>query len=354
MRSDENYLFYHGKENAIYGETESGKDMLLCETVAQCLEWGRGTVAWIDFEEGDEIEVGSRLLQMGVQSDTLCDQDMFRFSTPEDVEAARNSIHDAKGHGCDIVIFNGLQAMYGLFGWELYDPSSPALFRQMISPLLKAGRTVIETDHMTKTSAEGKNGSRYAAGGIAKLNWINGAAYIIEAVEPIVLGGAGRSNVILTKDRPGWVKRHCSKIAHEPRMMFAGSMVVKSTGDGKDNWSLRVDIKYPPQGSDAPNLNGKARTSRTNKDRIVDNEVPVEVLETVLDIYAKCGVQGASKNEIQRLYKGNHGTGHVRTAIAILYTNGCLVKAAPSKSSNFAPLRYEKDWDPKQMNGGKE
>ena len=94
--------------------------------------------------------------------------------------------------------------MYGLFGWELYDPTSPALFRQMINPLLHAGRTVIETDHMTKTSAEGKNGSRYAAGGIAKLNWINGAAYIIEAIDPIVIGGVGRSRIILIARSSWW------------------------------------------------------------------------------------------------------------------------------------------------------
>jgi hypothetical protein len=343
-RTDPQYLFYHGKENAIYGETESGKDMLLCETVAQCLEWGDATVAWIDFEEGDEIDTGSRLLQMGVSPDTLCDQDMFRFSTPEDVEAARNSIHDAKTHGCDLVIFNGLQAMYGLFGWELYDPSSPALFRQMISPLLKSGRTVIETDHMTKTSAEGKNGSRYAAGGIAKLNWINGAAYIIEAVDPIIMGSVGRSKVILTKDRPGGVKPHCAKIAREPRMMFAGTLVVKSTGDDKGNWSLRVDIVAPEAGSEVKDT--KARASRSaNGQQPIDNDVPTDILKKVLKLYEDCGPQGASKADIERLYKGN-GARYVRVAIQILVTRKCLVKAGKSATSNIAPLRYEKDYEP--------
>ena len=40
--------------------------MLLCETVAQCLEWGDAKVAWIDFEEGDEIEVGSSVYAVRV------------------------------------------------------------------------------------------------------------------------------------------------------------------------------------------------------------------------------------------------------------------------------------------------
>jgi hypothetical protein len=342
-RADDVCLFYHGKENAIYGETEAGKDMLLAETVLQAMEDSK-IIAWIDFEEGDEIDTGSRLLQMGVSPDTLCDQDMFRFSTPEDVEAARNSIHDAKTHGCDLVIFNGLQAMYGLFGWELYDPSSPALFRQMISPLLKSGRTVIETDHMTKTSAEGKNGSRYAAGGIAKLNWINGAAYIIEAVDPIIMGSVGRSKVILTKDRPGGVKPHCAKIAREPRMMFAGTLVVKSTGDDKGNWSLRVDIVAPEAGSEVKDT--KARASRSaNGQQPIDNDVPTDILKKVLKLYEDCGPQGASKADIERLYKGN-GARYVRVAIQILVTRKCLVKAGKSATSNIAPLRYEKDYEP--------
>jgi hypothetical protein len=344
------YLFYHGKENAIYGETEAGKDMLLCETVAQCLEWGDAKVAWIDFEEGDEIEVGSRLLQMGVEPKTLVDKDLFRFSTPEDVEAARDSIYDAKLSGCDVVIFNGLQAMYGLFGWELYDPTSPALFRQMINPLLKSGRTVIETDHMTKTSAEGKNGSRYAAGGIAKLNWINGAAYLLEAVDPIIQGGVGRSRIILTKDRPGGVKPECIKIDKEPRMMKAGDLVVKSTGDGKGNWSLNVDIEPPEHGSviqDRKQAISRGDTSKT---------VPDEILVKVLDVYKRYGKDGTSTREIQRVWPKLHKSGarYVRDAIHMLQATGCLVKGARSKTSNMAQLRYEEDWDPKFRITGKE
>ena len=328
------------RKDALYGETEAGKDMLLCETVATICRVGDAKVAWIDFEEGDEIEVGSRLLQMGVQPTVLVDKDLFRFSTPEDVEAAQDSIHDAKMSGCDLVIFNGLQAMYGLFGWELYDPTSPALFRQMINPLLHAGRTVIETDHMTKTSAEGKNGSRYAAGGIAKLNWINGAAYIIEAIDPIVIGGVGRSRIILTKDRPGGVKPECVRIQGEARMMYAGTLVVKSTGDGKGNWSLNVDVSSPEKGSI---VRDRIKSKRNGTEY---DDVPRDVIDKVLDIYRRIGNVGASKAEIEKAYKGIPGASRVRAAIQILVTNKCIEKAGRSGTSNIAPLRYVKDYDP--------
>lgn len=344
-RADGQYLFYHGKENAIYGETEAGKDMLLAETVAQCLEmWV--PVAWIDFEEGDEIDIGERLLEMGVEPAQLCDKDLFRFSTPDNVDAAQNSIHDALVNHCNVVIFNGLQAMYGLFGWELYDPSSPAMFRVMVTPLLKSGITVIETDHMTKTSAEGKgNGSRYAAGGIAKLNWINGAAYMLEAVEPIVRGSVGRSRLLLTKDRPGSVKPTCTRIEHEPRIMYAGTLLVKSTSNSRDDgYSLNVEVTAPAPGS-------VVRARRADKKAEESNDIPDEVIEKVLGLYEKCGSNGAPKRAIVSMYRGP-GARHVLAAIEILVIHGCLAKAAPSKTSNIAPLRYVKDWDPKQRIGG--
>jgi hypothetical protein len=340
MREDGQFMFYEGKENAIYGETEAGKDMLLVETVSQALDFG-SSVCWIDFEEGDEIDIASRLKEMGADRDAVCDQFLFRFSTPQDVDAAEDSVWDAVEHRCNLVIFNGLQSAYGLFGWELFDPNSPVMFRRkLVTPLLKRHRCVITTDHVTKVSADGKhNGSRYAAGGIAKLNWINGAAYMLEAVDPIIRGAIGRSKIILTKDRPGFVKSECARLEREPTMMYAGTLVVKSTGDKESGYSLRVDVKHPERGSVVKDR-AKARRDGTEYE-----DVPRFVIDKVLDIYRRIGKAGAAKADIEKAYKGT-GARHVRAAIQILVTNDCLVKAAKSGSSNIAPLRYAKDYDP--------
>jgi hypothetical protein len=341
MREDGQFMFYAGKENAIYGATEAGKDMLLVETVAQTLDFGQ-SVCWIDFEEGDEIDIASRLKEMGASRDAVCDQYMFRFSTPEDVDAAQDSVQDALDHRCQLVIFNGLQSAYGLFGWELFDPNSPVMFRRaLVTRLTKSDRCVITTDHMTKTSAESKsNGSRYAAGGIAKLNWINGAAYMLEAVDPIIRGAVGRSKIILTKDRPGFVKSECARIEREPTMMYAGTLIVKSTGDKEHGYSLRVDIKHPEPGSV---VKDRLRAKREGTEY---EDITREVIDKVLDIYQRIGKAGASKADIERAYKGNKGASQVRAAIQILVTNKCLVKAGRSGTSNIAPLRYAKDYDP--------
>jgi hypothetical protein len=257
-REDRKAMFYRGKENAIYGETESGKDMLLAETVFQALD-DDFSVYWIEFEEGDGIDLGNRLMEMGISPKLLCDQDKLHFVSPENIEDAKDAIYEARTKQFNVVIFNGVQAMYAVFGWELADPSSPAMFRQLIQPILRAGCAVIETDHMNKSAVDGKNwsnGSRYAAGGIAKLNWINGAAYLLVAVSPIIRGSTGSSRILLTKDRPGNVKPFCLRKDDEPRMMNAGTMVVKSArsvevvdqGGKKVNrevFALRISIKPP-------------------------------------------------------------------------------------------------------------
>jgi hypothetical protein len=340
MREDKQFMFYAGKENAIYGATEAGKDMLLAEIVSQALDFGQ-SVCWIDFEEGDEIDIANRLREMGASRDAVCDQWLFRFSTPEDVEAAQDSVYDAIKHQCELVIFNGLQSAYGLFGWELFDPNSPVMFRRgFITKLVKKGCCVITTDHVTKVNADTRNNvSRYAAGGITKLNWVTGAAYMIEAIDPIIRGAVGRSRIILTKDRPGFVKAECARIERDPTVMYAGTLVVKSTGDKENGYSLRVDIKHPERGSV---VKDRIRARREGTEY---EDVPRDVIDKVLDIYRRVGKAGTSKSEIEKAYNGK-GARHVRAAIQILVTNNCLVKAGHSGTSNIAPLRYAKDYDP--------
>ena len=103
---------------------------------------------------GDGIEVGSRLATDGLFIQlVLVDKDLFRFSTPEDVEQAQDSIYDAKMCGCDLVIFNGLRAMVWLCcrmgAARRPDLASPLFNGKMINPLLSplGAHSVIETDH---------------------------------------------------------------------------------------------------------------------------------------------------------------------------------------------------------------
>jgi len=334
-RADGQYLFYHGKENAIVGETEAGKDMILAELTAQCIDDGL-RVCWVDFEEGDEIDCGHRLLELGVEPSWLCDHSMFLFATPEDTEQARDNVNDAihAKKKPDIVILNGIQAAYALFGWDLNDPDSTRRFRkEIVRPLLDAGLTVIETDHVSKDASNRRNGTRYASGGMAKLNWVSGAAYMIRAVTPIVRGSNGKSELILTKDRPGGVKPSCAVIDNEARMMHAGTLTVKSHGNEDDGWELSVEIIPPRQAED-------------NFVMVNGRKISVEVIEQVIEMYKASGPKGTSKKSIEDAYKGP-GARQVRGAIEVAKAYGCIVPASRSQTSNIAPLRYAKDWGSK-------
>ena len=123
-------------------------------------------------------------------------------------------------------------------------------------------------------------------------------------------------------------------------MMYAGTLVVKSTGDGKGNWSLNVDVSSPEKGSIVRDR------IKSKRDGIEYDDVPRDVIDKVLDIYRRMGNVGASKAEIEKAYKGIPGASRVRAAIQILVTNKCIEKAGRSGTSNIAPLRYVKDYDP--------
>jgi hypothetical protein len=84
---------------------------------------------------------------------------------------------------------------------------------------------------------------------------------------------------------------------------------------------------------------------KAKRDGTEFEDVPDSVLNKVLELYKKFGNQGASKRAIVKMYRGD-GSRHVLAAINTLKTHGCIVFAAPSKTSNMALLKYEKDWDP--------
>lgn len=242
-RADGQALFYRGKEHTIYGETESGKDMLLVALAKWCIENGL-SVMWTDFEEGDELEIGSRLLNTDLERHLLTDQGWFRYATPATKVEADACLRDVTRWKPDVAIWDGVTAAYGVYGWQLKENDSATAFRShLVRPCLAAGVATIGTDHVTKDGT----GGRYAIGGVMKLNMVNGSSYLIDAVSPIVRYGDGASRLILTKDRPGGVKPECAKMK-SPTMRFAGMLTVKSSGDGPGE--LLIDV-IPPLADEA-------------------------------------------------------------------------------------------------------
>ena len=136
-RTDGQPLIYPGKEHTVYGETEAGKGMFLAEVARQCLLDGVA-VAVIDFEEGDELEWGSRLLDMGVPPEVLNKRELFRYGTPVDKGAAERLRHDVLEMRPVLLILEGVSAAYGVYGWQVKENDSATLFRAgLVKPAMR-------------------------------------------------------------------------------------------------------------------------------------------------------------------------------------------------------------------------
>jgi Bifunctional DNA primase/polymerase, N-terminal len=325
-RADGQAMFYPGKEHAIYGETESGKDMWLVSVVKGCLEQGY-SVIWIDFEEGDGVDIGSRVLNAGLSTELLCDTDFFQYFTPADDKEARAIHRHTVKAVPDVVILDGVTAAYGVFGWQVKENDAATAFRaELVRPLLAVGSATISTDHVTKESANGtKTRTRYALGGVMKLNMVSGAAYLLESKASIVRGGEGASRIWLTKDRPGAIKGNCDA-GKDPRVRYAGMLTVKSSGDAPHELAIEI---IPPQ--------PETTTAETSDGA----EIPPDVMEDVSRIFERAGDAGLSKTAVKSAWRGASAR-KVPLAIDMLAAGGFLVSAG--KSTNGQRLRSAREW----------
>jgi hypothetical protein len=331
-REDGQFLIYPGRDHAFIGETESGKDMLLLCGVLEMLEaeMKKGEepfrVAWIDYEESDGIDTGSRFLNAGLEPAILSDRSRFRHFTPGSLNEARYALADIAGWGPDLAIHNGVTAAYQLFGWKVKEGDDAAEFRRtLVRPLLDAGSAVISTDHVTMENAQGKGITRYAYGGVMKLNVSDGATYLLVNSRTIMPGAEGASRLYIVKDRPGSVKPECEKAGTDPMIRHAGTLVVKSAG--REAGELRISIAAPA-GDGEPEQNGSA-------------DVPDWLMEKVISDFRAFGSMGCAKTAYKEAYEGK-GKKKVPMAIDLARADGFLVPAAGSTSGQ--KLVWDRDW----------
>jgi hypothetical protein len=331
-RTDGVCLFYAGKDHAVYGQTESGKDMLLVALVKDILGLGENRVAWIDFEESDGKETGSRFLNAGLGIGLLSDTARFRHYTPGKKEDALSVLASVVAWQPCFTILNGVTAAYQLFGWRIKEGDDAAEYRRVIvRPLQEAGAGVCSTDHVTLESASGHSGvMRHAYGGVMKLNVSDGASYLLVPSTVIGRRQTGTSQLYITKDRPGMIKPECerqSQKGSDPLVRYAGMLTVKSSGDSPGE--LDISVVSPLEADEGPARDGNA-------------DVPDSLMEKILSDWKQYGEAGISKTSYIKAFKGN-GARQVPLAIDVAVANGCLVHGV--RSTRGIKLRWGKDWD---------
>lgn len=245
-RDDGEGLFYPGRTHSIVGESEGGKTWLALFAVARELRRACGAV-YIDFED-DEHGVVGRLLAMGVTRDEI--RGHFAYLHPEekleDLDKAQRDrgrsdlaavMEDLKP---TLVILDGVTEAMTLFGLEIKDNGDAARFARSLSKWLAGyGAAVVEIDHVVKNA---ETRGRYAIGGVHKLNAITGAAYTLDNRTPFGIGRTGKSAVMISKDRPGQLRRKGLSRGAVKGFWYC-DLVIESHGAGAVTASLPVPVE---------------------------------------------------------------------------------------------------------------
>jgi hypothetical protein len=238
-RTDGECLFYRGYLHSISGEPESAKSWLAVVAVADAIEAGLDAV-YFDWEDSVAGIVG-RLVAMGVDPHLILEH--LHYLQPPgpitDDVLAMYALEELAG--AVVVVIDAMTEAQVADG---IDPDRNAEVAEWLGRLprlaLEAGAAVLLIDHVTKSR---ESRGRYAVGAGHKLAAVH-VAYSLRVLEPVAPGRVGRVLLVVSKDRPGGVRRFAEGGKD------AAEMIVDATGE-------RVAVRFEP-----PSGTGWAPTAR--------------------------------------------------------------------------------------------
>ena len=206
-RADGHCIFYAGKINALFGESESGKTWIALEAVRQELE-KNNTVFYLDFE--DSVRgIYNRLNTLGAD---LRHFKTFLYSNPSEPltqgarEALLTRIDEFKP---SLIVVDGVNAAMNVMGLDLEKNKDATSFSQeVLRPMRLHNAAILTIDHVTKSK---DNRGNYAIGAQAKRADIDGCAVAVEVEIAFGRGIDGALALKVTKDRPGFVRAICQE-----------------------------------------------------------------------------------------------------------------------------------------------
>lgn len=309
-RDDGAGLFYPRLVHTISSESEAGKTWLALAAAATELANG-GAVVFVDFED-DKGGIVGRLLALNVPRDTI--RARFAYIRPEDAITVSGG-HDDLAAVLDdltptLVILDGITEAMVLHGLELKDNTDVAKFTAVLLRWIAArGPAVVALDHVVK-ARDGR--SRYAIGGVHKLNAVNGAAYLLENRRPFGIGMVGRSGLFIAKDRPAQLRQRA--VPARSGLFWYADLVLDSHDEVFVEASLETPVEH--QGpwrptvlmaavSDALERAGRPLNKRDIEDRVTGKAATVRqaIAALIDDGYVTVETSGRQHAHLHTLVK---------------------------------------------------
>jgi bifunctional DNA primase/polymerase-like protein/AAA domain-containing protein len=239
-RQDGLMLLYPGRVHALYGESESGKSLVMQAEAAEVIKRG-GYVCIIDFES-TATTVIPRLKKMGVTGQQIAKQ--LWYIRPETDPRIRPIDQVAWEAICaqnfDLIIWDGVNESLSTVGASMNENDDyNAWLRNMPRKLAqRTGAPVVLIDHVVK---DAEKRGRYGIGTVAKLNTLDGASYTLEVVDPLGRGMRGELLLWLGKDREGAIKPH--QVDYNPKTRLG--KIAKIVVDSRVSGTIKVELLPP-------------------------------------------------------------------------------------------------------------
>jgi hypothetical protein len=234
-RTDGVHIFYPAKVHTVASESEAGKTWLVLAAAFDELRAGN-TVLYIDFED-DEASIVGRLLTLQAPHDWIRDQ--FCYLRPTESVNTTTNLADLSdilvAYRPTLAVIDGVTEAMTMHGLDPVSNRDVAIFGSMLPRrLAAAGCATVCLDHVVK---DADSRGRYALGGVHKLNGLDGAALILESHDPFGIGLTGSSTILISKDRPGQLRRHADR--RKDGLYMFGELVLTSHDDSYAEFEIR-------------------------------------------------------------------------------------------------------------------
>lgn len=243
-RTDGIALFYPGQVNAIFGDPESGKTLLVTAATAEALRGGR-RVLWVDIDHNGPEATIARLILFGAPESALRDPDLFRYAEPEDKPHLMSIVADVReGWRPAVAVVDSLGELLPLMNLASNSPDDLTVAHTaVLKSMAMAGAAVLAIDHLAKNTESRLSGP---TGTAAKRRTVGGVSIRVTVADTFIPGKGGSAHLAVNKDRHGGLRRYCPPADAGTREQYAGTFVLDyDVETGGLGWSVKAPRDVP-------------------------------------------------------------------------------------------------------------